>query len=180
MADTSSAGRAPEDWRTPRRCTFRASLCRAQRLGLRAALRRFSQKHIKLCACQLELLQAPGCKHQGLPAFNDCWQPSGIRLPAAQEGDFSPPTLSWRLLPITSFEEPCFAKVGRHSSCCPTRLNLIVSKPDYAPSPGIRRDLSESPPDKKQFDCARRQISGLVCEAVELRRRTDRIRNDVF
>jgi len=33
---------------------------------------------------------------------------------------------------------------------------------------------------KKQFDCARRPISGFLCEAVELRRRTDRIRDDVF
>jgi hypothetical protein len=33
---------------------------------------------------------------------------------------------------------------------------------------------------KKQFDCARRPISGFLCEAVELRRRNDRIRDDVF
>jgi hypothetical protein len=33
---------------------------------------------------------------------------------------------------------------------------------------------------KKQFDCARRPISGVLFEAVELRRRTDRIRDDVF
>jgi hypothetical protein len=33
---------------------------------------------------------------------------------------------------------------------------------------------------KKQVHCARRQISGFLCEAVELRRRIDRIRDDVF
>ena len=33
---------------------------------------------------------------------------------------------------------------------------------------------------KKQFHCARRQISEFLCKTVELRRRTDRIRDDVF
>src|ERR1039458_609400 len=42
------------------------------------------------------------------------------------------------------------------------KLNLIITKPDYAHSSGIRQDLSESPPDEKNNFIARKgQSQGL-------------------